>query len=168
MTGSPAITVQFFKYPNQLHWRHEMCRLGEDEHGIWLGAPAGGVVQRGTEPPMALDRPFVQLITASSFWSLIYNGEQFKYPIYVDIATPATWVNAHRVEMIDIDLDVVRRQDGLVEVLDEDEFLEHRARFDYPDWLVDRARATAAELIFKLEAREEPFGETPQRWLRRL
>lgn len=159
------ITVQFFKYPDRLHWRHTMDRLGEDEHGVWLGAPAGTPLQRGSEPPMALDRPFVQLIAPGAFWSLIYNGEDYRCPIYIDIATPATWVNDHRVEMIDIDLDVVRWQDGSVAVLDEDEFLEHRSLYEYPDWLVDRARTTAAELVLKVEAKVEPFGLVPARWL---
>jgi len=162
------VTVQFFKYPNRLHWRHDMSRLGKDRHGVWLGAPAGSTVQRGTEPPKQLDRPFVQLIPPAAFWSLIYNGENDKYPSYIDIATPAEWVNEHRVEMIDVDLDVVRRRDGSVAVLDEDEFLDHRTRFDYPDWLVDRARTATAELVLKLEAREEPFGTTPQHWLEQL
>lgn len=162
------VTVQFFKYPNRLHWRHEMHRLGQDEHGMWLGAASGTVVQRGTEPPMTLDRPFVQLIPPASYWSLIYNGADNKYPIYVDISTPAKWVTDDRVEMIDIDLDVVRRTDGSVEVLDEDEFLDHQVRFDYPGWLVDRARSTAAELVLKLERREEPFAEIPQQWLEQV
>lgn len=162
------ITVQFFKYPDRLHWRHEMIRLGEDEHGVWLGASAGALVQRGSEPPIELRRPFVQLIPAASYWSLIYNGADHKYPIYIDIATPATWVNDHRVEMVDIDLDVVRRHDGSVAVLDEDEFLEHRNLYGYPDWLVDRARTTAAELVLKVEAQAEPFGLVPDRWLQRL
>ena len=162
------ITVQFFKYPDRLHWRHEMQRLGEDEHGVWLGAPIGTVLQLGSEPPIELRRPFVQLITPASFWSLIYNGPDHKYALYIDIATPATWVNDHRVDMIDIDLDVVRRQDGSVAVLDEDEFLEHRTLYDYPDWLVDRARTTAAELVLEVEAHIEPFGLVPDRWLKML
>ena len=162
------VTVQFFKYPKRLHWRHEMIRLGEDDYGVWLGAPAGAIVQRGSEPPMELDHPFVQLISTEAFWSLIYNGEGNKYPVYIDIATPAEWVNEQRVEMIDIDLDVVRRQDGSIGLLDEDEFLEHRVKYAYPDWMADRARTTAAELVLKLEAGDEPFGVIPQRWLQEL
>lgn len=162
------ITVQFFKYPDRLHWRHEMLRLGEDEHGVWLGAPPGTVVQRGMEPPMTLDHRFVQLIPPASYWSMIYNGEDHKYPLYIDIATTATWVDARRVEMIDIDLDVVRYRDGSVALLDEDEFLDHQERFNYPAWLVDRARTTAAELVVSVEARAEPFGLVPGSWLDKL
>lgn len=162
------ITVQFFKYPDRLHWRHDMERLGEDEHGVWLGAAAGAIVQRGTEPPKELHHPFVQLIPRASYWALIYNGADHKYPIYIDISTPATWVNEHRVEMIDIDLDVVRWKDGSVGVLDEDEFLDHQVRFGYPNWLVDQARNTAAELVLKVEENVEPFGRVPERWLQQL
>jgi len=162
------ITVQFFKYPDVLHWRHEMQRLGEDQFGVWLGAPTGTVVQRGMEAPMTLDHPFVQLIPPASYWSLIYNGENHKYPLYIDIATTATWVDAQRVEMIDVDLDVVRYRDGSVALLDEDEFLDHQGRFNYPAWLVDRARTTAAELVMKVEAGVEPFGFVPGFWLDQL
>ncbi len=88
--------------------------------------------------------------------------------MYVDIATTATWVDEQRVEMVDIDLDVVRYQDGSVELLDEDEFLDHQERFNYPAWLVDRARTTAAELVLKVEAGAEPFGSAPATWLDRV
>jgi len=162
---SDPITVQFFKYPDRPHWRHEMVRLGEDRHGVWLGAAAGSVVQRADEAPITLADPFVQLIPPSAYWSLIYNGEDNRYPFYVDIATPATWVDDHRVEMIDLDLDIVRRKDGTVAVLDEDEFLDHQVRLSYPDSLIDRARTTAAGLVLDLERSQEPFGETPRRWL---
>ena len=74
--------------------------------------------------------------------------------------------------MIDLDLDVVRKQDGSVEVLDEEEFLDHQVRFGYPDWLDDRARITplpaAAELVLQIEAHVEPFGQVPEHWLQKL
>lgn len=162
------ITVQFFKYPDRPHWRHETRRLGQDEHGVWLGAASGAIVQRGAETPIELTSPTVQLIPPAAYWSLIYNAGNHKYPIYIDIGTPATWVNDHRVEIIDLDLDVVRKQDGSVELLDEDEFLDHQQWFNYPAWLVDRARSTAAELVLKVEAGVEPFGSTPATWLDRL
>ncbi len=67
--------------------------------------------------------------------------------VYCDITTPARWESDDTVHLIDLDLDVVRRRaTGLVELLDEDEFAEHRARFGYPDDVVAeaRGRGTAA------------------------
>jgi protein associated with RNAse G/E len=162
------ITVQFFKYPDRPHWRHETHRLGQDEHGVWLGAASGAIVQRGEETPIELTGPTVQLIPSAAYWSLIYNPGGHKYPFYIDIGTPATWVDDHRVEIIDLDLDVVRKQDGSVEVLDEEEFRDNQVRLGYPDWLVDRARTAAAELVLQVEAEVEPFGRLPEHWLQKL
>ncbi|MGH8875017.1 MAG: DUF402 domain-containing protein [Acidimicrobiia bacterium] len=162
------ITVQYFKYPKALHWRHEMVRLGDDHHGVWLGASAGAVVQRGDEPPIHWPTPFVQLIAPEAWWTLLYNGEDSTFPCYVDVITPARWVDKARVEMVDLDLDVVRRADGTVEVLDEDEFLEHCLLLDYPDWMAEAARKATARLVGELGEPREPFGRSPERWLARL
>ena len=52
------------------------------------------------------------------------------------------------MHLVDLDLDVVRRRaTGTVELRDEDEFAEHRARFGYPDDLVANAEAAAKLLV---------------------
>ncbi|MDH3539190.1 MAG: YgaC family protein [Acidimicrobiia bacterium] len=164
--GGP-IVVQYFKYSGDLHWRHDMVYLGEDEHGTWLGGPAGTTIQRGHEPARRWPSPFVQLIAPDRWWTLFFNGDQSDdYRIYVDVIKPATWPTTARVEMVDLDLDVVLRHDGTVALLDEDEFLAHGELFAYPDSLIDRARVTAAELVLKVETGEEPFGNAGESWLR--
>lgn len=159
------VTVQYYKYPRTLHWRHELFRLGEDEHGVWLGGETGTVVQRGTEPALQLNRPIAQLITPGDWWSAIFNGGDHELDAYVDIVTVARWPAPDRVEMIDLDLDVVRLRDGTIYIDDEDEFEEHRARFGYPPKMVDSARAAAARLVLTLERDHAPFDGTAERWL---
>ncbi|MFO7548732.1 MAG: DUF402 domain-containing protein [Acidimicrobiia bacterium] len=162
-----AFTVQFLKYPDRLHWRHDMVHLGEDEHGTWLGAPAGTIVQKGDEPPIAWQHPFVQLIPRTGWFAMIRNLAPTRYELYVDV-TAGSRLSAGRAEMIDLDLDVVRRVDGSVELLDEDEFVEHRIALGYPAWMAIRARATAARLVSALEEHREPFGIAAEPWMRRL
>ena len=68
--------------------------------------------------------------------------------------------------MIDLDLDVVRRRaTGLVELRDEDEFAEHRARFGYPDDVVAEAQAAAGWLL--AHSATAPSRSPPQyrKWL---
>lgn len=164
--GEP-IVVQYFKYSGDLHWRHDMVFLGDDEHGTWLGGPAGTIIQRGQEPAKQWPSPFVQLIAPGRWWTLFFNGDHSDdYRIYIDVITPATWPETGRVEMVDLDLDVVLRHNRTVEVLDEDEFLSHSELFSYPDSLIDRARTTTAELVLQVEAGQEPFGVDGERWLR--
>lgn len=164
---SRPVTVQYFKYPDSLHWRHELTYLGQDDYGIWLGAPVGAVVQRGVEPLRTMTRYFVQLIAPGAWWSALFNGPNRQdLDVYVDVATPPTWPSPDRVEMIDLDLDVVRRTNGTVYVDDEDEFEEHRLSLGYPPAMADTARTVAARLVIALESRHPPFDDTAAPWLK--
>lgn len=162
------ITVQYLKYPDARHWRHDMVWLGKDEYGIWLGAPPGSTIQRGDEPAISWEEPFVQLVAPDQWWTMIYNGDHRRTRLYVDIVTPPVWLRDDRVEMIDLDLDVVRYQDGTVEVLDEDEFEDHRHALGYPDWMIERALGVTADVKTALEQSREPFGEGALAWMAKL
>jgi uncharacterized protein len=162
--GVPSVIVQYYKYPRHRHWRHEMVRLGEDEHGVWLGAPVGTRIQKGDEPSKAWDTPFVQLIAPDRWWTAIFNHGH-RVETYVDVTTVASWPSEDRVEMVDLDLDVIRLEDGTVYIDDEDEFEEHRISLAYPPRMADTARSTAARLVLDLERGAAPFDGSADRWL---
>ena len=98
----------------------------------------------------------------TAYWSV--DGE---IELYVDVTTTPVWT-AEGVTAVDLDLDVVRWRSGGVEVLDEDEFDEHRVALAYPAELVEEARATAAWLVDALISGAEPFGAVGQGWLAQL
>lgn len=159
------IQIDFRKWNGQLHWQFVMHRLGEDEHGLWLWAPAGSLMQRGDEPAKVSPSLNVKLVPYNKWWTAIWAWKS-RQDVYVDIITPPSW-NGSKVTMVDIDLDVVRWADGGVEILDEDEFAQHQIEFEYPERLVDTARATTAKMAIAVEARHEPFGAVGARWLER-
>ncbi|MGH8911736.1 MAG: DUF402 domain-containing protein [Acidimicrobiia bacterium] len=163
---SRRVTVQYFKFPHDLHWRHDLAWLGEDAHGVWLGAEVGTTVQRGVEPPIIMTRRFVQLITPDRWWTALFNGPgDHDMAVYVDVTTVPRWVGPDRVELIDLDLDVIRRWDGSVYIDDEDEFEEHRVARAYPPRMVASARASAARLVLDIESLVSPFDGTGEKWL---
>lgn len=168
MNEMTPVTLQFYKYPRTLHWRHDMVLLGEDHFGTWLGAPTGTVIQRGEEDPMSWKHPFVQLIQPGQPWIPIWNVEPEKTEVYVDVTTVPTRRAPDRYEAIDMDLDVVRLVDGTIMVLDEDEFEDHRVSLDYPDWMVDQARATTASVAVAIETDRPPFDGSHLPWFERL
>ena len=156
----------FTKYDGSLHWHQTMQYLGEDEHGIWLGARSGATAQRGNEPPIRFDAPSVQLIPAGQWWTAVFNGPPARVEVYCDIATPAKWLSPGEVTMIDLDLDVVRmRADHRVFVDDEDEFAEHQVRYGYPPEVISHAEQAVAQLLTAVTADVEPFGSTSEAWL---
>ena len=163
-----TVHVRFSKWDGRDHWAFDMERLGVDDHGMWLWAPAGTELRRGSETPIEANHGFVKVITDGQWWTGIWNdgtptdGRSIR--TYVDVITPAVW-DGDTVRMVDLDLDVVRRRDGTVEVDDEDEFEEHKVAFGYPEHVVDRARTEAAQLVLAVEQDKEPFGVVGDRWL---
>jgi hypothetical protein len=164
-TGEVRVAVR--KFDGRLHWHHAMRRLGADEHGVWLGCPAGTVYNRGDEGPIyttAENR--VMLIPPQAWWTALYCAAPAECEVYCDITTPSTWPNATEVTMVDLDLDVWRtRPDGGVELLDLDEFAVHQRQYGYPPQVVRRAEETADWLLAAVQDRVEPFGYAYERWL---
>ncbi|MBB5872869.1 protein associated with RNAse G/E [Allocatelliglobosispora scoriae] len=168
MTGD-EVFVAYRKYDGALHWHQTMRRLGEDRHGVWLGAGAGTTVRRGDGPLKTLEHGKVILISPGSWWTASFNGPPARLEIYCDITTPPTWPHPGEVTMVDLDLDVVRfRHNGSVALLDEDEFAEHRIRYGYPPEVIAAALRAATWLHTAIGSGAEPFASEHQSWLSKV
>jgi uncharacterized protein len=162
------VRVIFRKYDGSLHWHTWLQRLGEDHHGTWLGATTDVAWQRGSEPPIQMPAPHVVLIPVDRWWVAAFNAEPAKLDVYVDVTTTPEWRGADEVTMVDLDLDVVRhRHSGAVELLDEDEFLEHQVRYGYPAEVIRRGHEVAG-LLLDAVTNEEPFLGAYGDWLARV
>ena len=67
--------------------------------------------------------------------------------------------------MVDLDLDVVQRGDGEIEVHDEDEFAHHQVALGYSSAMVEGALKATSAVVAALEAGDEPFGSV---WVERM
>ncbi|WP_203665009.1 DUF402 domain-containing protein [Actinocatenispora rupis] len=161
------VRVRYRKYDGALHWHFDALRLGTDEFGTWLGCPAGTVLQRGHELTLVWEEAQVLLVPVDRWWTANFNAEPHRTEIYCDIASVATW-HGDELRAVDLDLDVVRRRDGRVELLDEDEFAEHQVKYGYPPDVVAAAEAAAADLYRSISANEEPFATRYRTWLAKV
>jgi protein associated with RNAse G/E len=161
-----TIRVVYRKYDESLHWHMTMTYLGEDEHGVWAGMRPGGLMTKGDAPPVTLPCANAVLFPRADWWTAWFNGAPHQVTVYCDVTTPPTWPEPNIVTMVDLDLDVIRhRADGSVEVVDEDEFEDHRVRLAYPPDVVTAATATASQLTLLLSDGSEPFSSNYRRWL---
>lgn len=173
-----TVRVVFSKWGDRPHWEYDGRLLGEDEHGRWVGAPAGTRVSR---PGAGYDAPtdFVSLLApggafVASFYREHPGARGFPaVELYVDITTVPAWDvdpdGSGTVRMVDLDLDVVRGHTGRVWVDDEDEFADHRTRFGYPAEIVHLATTTCERVHADVSAGRGPFArEVGRRWLSRL
>lgn len=169
LVTSRDVRVVYRKYDGSLHWHHTMYYLGEDEHGVWLGAPAGSQSRRGDEPPIVFGHSFVQLIPADRWWTAAFNAEPADTEIYCDICSPPRWPDENQVTMVDLDLDVLRlRADQRVLLVDEDEFAEHQVRYSYPASVISQAEKAAAWLLEAISGGAEPFATAYRAWLAKI
>ncbi len=149
------VRVVYRKYDEKLHWHQWTQYLGEDQYGVWLGAPAGSVSQRGDEPEVVQDSAHVQLFPVGRWFTAIFNDEPRSTEIYCDITTPVEFAD-DVVTMIDLDLDVIRKRDGTVYIDDEDEFAHHQVKYNYPADIITTAQQTCDWLATAVTT-EEPF-----------
>ncbi len=162
-----SLFVDFRKWPDTSHWHFTVHWLGEDAHGTWYVLPGGSSVQRGTKPPQNHPRASIMLLQEDVWWIAFWNTDRDSpHELYCDIATPARVVDG-RAEMIDLDLDVVRTWDGVVEIIDRDEFELHQKQLGYPADVIRNADRAAELLAQRIERREEPFARVGEAWLAR-
>jgi uncharacterized protein len=157
-----VVRVDYRKFDGSPHRSYPALRLGEDEHGTWLGVPQDTF----TEATFKYEDPYVLLVPQQSWFTAMFNAPPRRTEVYCDIATPADWPAADHVRLVDLDLDVRRRRvTRSVELVDEDEFEEHRVRFGYPDEVVAQAWKAAHYLVRALSDGTEPFAGGYHDWL---
>lgn len=164
------VRVVMSKWGGRPHWEFDATYLGSDEHGDWLGIGRGTVVTRpgatyvaptaqvGLVPPPGPD--------AARGWLTTFHDVGGPVRVYVDITTPPRWRGAE-LHAVDLDLDVICGPTGRVWVDDEDEFADHRVRFEYPEELVAAALASCVEVEAAVTAGRAPYDGAATAWLTR-
>jgi protein associated with RNAse G/E len=159
------------KWPDGPHYEVVTRVLGEDEHGTWIGAPVGTRVIRPDRSEATGEFPVITCVPENDWYLASFWFGHPEVEMYIDICTPAVWTD-DRVTVIDLDFDVVAwtpTKGGHVELVDEDEFEQHRVELDYPVELQDGARRAAADVFARVQRGEAPFNRacaTP--WLETL
>lgn len=157
------------KWPDRPHWEFDALVLGEDEHGVWVGASSGTRMRR-PGASFVTDQPQVTLVPRQTPFLATFYGPGGLAPcdVYVDITTVPKWTEhpVRAVTAVDLDLDVLRGWTGRVWVDDEDEFAAHRVH--YPADLV-RLAATSCEAVrTAVESGRPPYDGSAGAWLAAL
>lgn len=160
------VQVNYRKYDGALHWNLRMRRLGEDEHGVWLGLPADSVMRKGHNPEVPVPEAHVILFPRTAWWTATFNAAPRRTEVYCDITTPPQWPSPAEVAMVDLDLDVLRKRGADLPILvDEDEFAEHQVRYGYPAEVIGAAESAARWLMTAVADGAGPFDGAHRRWL---
>jgi uncharacterized protein len=164
--GDP-VRIEMEKWGARPHWQIAARWLGSDQHGDWIGIPAGTPMSRpGLELTLPNDQ--VGLVPAPgpdlerAFLATFHapGGDTW---VYVDMTTPPRW-DGHVVRTVDLDLDVILMKEGHLVVDDEDEFVEHQVELGYPPEIVALAEASRDRIHRAIIEEQAPFDGSHQRW----
>jgi protein associated with RNAse G/E len=147
------------KWPDSPHYSSQGYVLGADGVGVWLGTRPGNEVYRGDKVSHVGAHAVVWCVPHDDWFLAHFLLGHPEVDIYVDVAAPATWSD-RGARMVDLDFDVIVWNDGRpVELVDEDEFEQHRIELAYPPQLVDDARRAASDIFRRVRAVEPPFDQ---------
>ncbi|ALJ21459.1 DUF402 domain-containing protein [Microbacterium sp. No. 7] len=165
MTDRPApgtrLTFRWRKWNGAPHWEHDCVYLGGDRWGDWFGQSAGWRSHRPGRD-MRAETANVTLLPPSGDYALTLNRDHPRRVfVYIDLAWDLRWAENGEPEGVDMDLDVVRADDGRgIWIDDRDEWDEHRVAYGYPPHVVAHLEALAVDLEARVRAAEAPFDET--------
>jgi predicted RNA-binding protein associated with RNAse of E/G family len=165
-----TVQVRYGKWGGGRHYEFAMSRLGTDEHGVWLGAPAETTIQRpGYVFTASVE--WVCCFARDAGWTAAFHPrDRHDIATYVDITTIPEWSRdgdpaSDVVSMVDLDIDVIQRVSGELLIDDEDEFEQHRHSLGYPAEIVRLAQSTTAAVYAAIAGGDEPFNSVGQSWL---
>jgi len=148
------------KWPDSPHYEGFGVVLGRGGHGTWVGCKKGNRVKLPSGEERAGEYNVVSYVPDDDWFVMHAWHEHPEVELYVDICAPAVW-SPSQVTVIDLDFDVIRwnaAKGGEVELVDEDEFEEHRSTLRYPEEIEAGARRAAVDVLDRVTRRVDPFN----------
>jgi protein associated with RNAse G/E len=155
----PIWQIAALKYGNQPHYTWPATFKDDDGEQLRLSTVVGGVLVHHTRGFQELQRRPSDLTFWRNRWYNVftnYDEDGTLRNFYCNVAMPPS-IDENTLNFVDLDLDVRVFPDGTHVLLDEDEFLLHTAKYDYPEWVQNRARQAIDEIVALANQREGPF-----------
>jgi hypothetical protein len=166
--GEPTVTSrapeglvlwESVKFDGSPHRSAQALDLGTTQEGRWLFVMAGTPVTRPVHGDYNHPCDAVVLIPSKGLWIATWLVG-WDPMLHVDIAR-RVHVGSDRVVTIDLDVDVVRKRNGDVYVVDRDEFESHRKHFGYSNDLVSAVTGAVKDVANAISRQEAPFHMRP-------
>ncbi len=158
--------VESFKYPRRPRYFQPMTVVEDAPDRLILYGASGSPIYVGKDDKtvaaghhtlaiMWPDRYYNSLL----FWKADWTFQGY----YVNLAMPHEW-DGELCTYIDLELDVGLFDDGIVRILDEDEYEEGKILYNYPVELIEQIELATKEVVNLMESRTYPFDGSLVNW----
>ena len=152
------LAIQCYKHNGTLHrcWDRGLILANNDDFVVVATRRAKVVENNGRR--WFTKEPAVTIFSKKEWWNVICMFKEEGICYYCNIASPAL-VDYHMIKYIDYDLDAKLFPDGELRILDEKEYLKHKAMYQYSDELDEVLKYQMNEVIQKMKNKEFPFDD---------
>jgi protein associated with RNAse G/E len=159
------VWMQSFKHNGKEHRRWVRLYEVPGERGVLYIEPDTPVVEAdGSE--WSSPFPVIYWVSPEKWFNvaMLCKGEGTAY--YCNVASPVAFDEERKLySFVDYDVDVLVNEDGVYEVVDEEELTDHAHAMKYPSEILHKIAEATAELVALVEAQEGPFDpEARIRW----
>lgn len=152
-------TMKAYKYDGRLHYEQELSFVSFENGTLTLkGVKGRKLIHHSREAVYTFDKNTLEYFFTDRWYTaaIVFDDEGKVVHVYCNIAKPAE-VTQNTVSFVDLDVDVVVR-DGHIEVVDIDEFEEHKVIYGYEEVLEKRVFETVKRVIKDIEEGKFPFN----------
>ena len=159
MNEPDQITVRVLKYDGSENRRWNATLSRQDESLIILDAQFEDDVQHDLLGEIGRGTRTLEYYWLHSWYNVFrfLDREGGTRLFYCNVTLPPVR-GADTLTYVDLDIDVLVQPDFSYRILDQEEFEEHAARFEYPAHVKTGAHAALDELISLIETRQFPFS----------
>ena len=152
------LAIQSYKHDGSLHrtWDRGLVLANNDDFIVVATKKAKVVESNGRR--WFTKEPAVTIFSKNEWWNVICMFKEDGICYYCNIASPAI-VNNRVIKYIDYDLDAKLFPNGDIRILDEKEYLRHKANYGYSDDLDAVLKYQTQDIVNRMNKREFPFED---------
>lgn len=152
------VYIQSFKHDGSLHRTWDKVTILREDHEKYVGVNKATQVTEANNRTWIAREPALYFLYKHQWFNVIAMSREQGIYYYCNLASPSIY-DGEAIKNIDYDLDLKFYPLGNYELLDEDEFKQHKSLFNYPKVIEAKLR-DEIELLVRLHANNEtPFNK---------
>ncbi len=165
LMSAKAVRLRKEKFNGELWGTYDVYMLHSNPFVTVLWQPRGTIIHHVSRT-WSMKYQHLQYFFPNKWYAISakYGYDNRLHQCYCDIILPwkAPQNNNEGIIFVDLELDIIVRENGKIERVDEDEFETAIITMRYPEEIIQGARKAFAELTVQAQLWTEPFSFIPQ------
>ncbi len=152
------VYIQSFKHDGEIHRTWDKVIILSEDKEKFIGVNKLTQVTEANQRVWIAREPALYYLYKQRWFNIIAMSREAGIYYYCNLASPSLY-DGEAIKNIDYDLDLKFYPDQSYEILDEDEFLRHKIKYNYPPVLEKKLYQEIKYLISLFQNNLRPFNQ---------